>query len=416
MNDRVRVVITGMGVMSPLGGDSVEAYWQGLKEGRSGISHMTLADTSALPCKVAGEVKEFDPAKYINPREARRMGRFTQMAVAAAQLAAENARLNLSEEDPERLGVLLGNGNGDFPTTQEAAKALFEKGAMRVSPFFVSMILPNMAAATVSRVLGLRGYTNTVITACAAGTQAIGEAAEVIRRGWADVIFSGGTEAGICELAVAGFCVMRALTSWTGDPTKASRPFDANRDGFIPGEGAGVLILESLDHAVRRNATILAEVLGYGVTSDAYHPVQPEETGDGAARAIRLALQNAGITPDQLDYINAHGTSTPLNDAAETLAIKSALGEAAYRVPISSTKSMIGHLLGAAGAVEAIACVKTIQEGIIHPTINHETPDPACDLDYVPNVARRKEVRHVLSNSFGFGGQNACLVLKRYEE
>ncbi len=344
------------------------------------------------------------------------MGRFTQIAVAAAQLAAENARLNLSEEDPERLGVLLGNGNGDFPTTQEAAKALFEKGAMRVSPFFVSMILPNMAAATVSRVLGLRGYTNTVITACAAGTQAIGEAAEVIRRGWADVIFSGGTEAGICELAVAGFCVMRALTSWTGDPTKASRPFDANRDGFIPGEGAGVLILESLDHAVRRNATILAEVLGYGVTSDAYHPVQPEETGDGAARAIRLALQNAGITPDQLDYINAHGTSTPLNDAAETLAIKRALGEAAYRVPISSTKSMIGHLLGAAGAVEAIACVKTIQEGIIHPTINHETPDPACDLDYVPNVARRKEVRHVLSNSFGFGGQNACLVLKRYEE
>ena len=416
MNDRVRVVITGMGVMSPLGGDSVEAYWQGLKEGRSGISHMTLADTSALPCKVAGEVKEFDPAKYINPREARRMGRFTQMAVAAAQLAAENARLNLSEEDPERLGVLLGNGNGDFPTTQEAAKALFEKGAMRVSPFFVSMILPNMAAATVSRVLGLRGYTNTVITACAAGTQAIGEAAEVIRRGWADVIFSGGTEAGICELAVAGFCVMRALTSWTGDPTKASRPFDANRDGFIPGEGAGVLILESLDHAVRRNATILAEVLGYGVTSDAYHPVQPEETGDGAARAIRLALQNAGITPDQLDYINAHGTSTPLNDAAETLAIKKALGEAAYKVPISSTKSMIGHLLGAAGAVEAIACVKTIQEGIIHPTINQETPDPLCDLDYVPNVARRKEVRHVLSNSFGFGGQNACLVLKRYEE
>ncbi len=416
MNERVRVVITGMGVMSPLGGDSVEAYWQGLKEGKSGISHMTMVDTSAFPCKVAGEVKGFDPAKYNNPREARRMGRFSHMAVAAAQLAAENARLNLSQENPERLGVLLGNGNGDFITTQENAKVLFEKGGMRVSPFFVSMILPNMAAATVSRIIGLRGYSNTVITACAAGTQAIGEAAEVIRRGGADVIFSGGTEAGICELALGGFCVMRALTSWTGDPTKASRPFDANRDGFIPGEGAGVLILESLEHAVRRNATILAEVLGYGVTSDAYHPVQPEETGDGAARAIRLALQNAGITPDQLDYINAHGTSTPLNDAAETMAIKKALGEAAYRVPISSTKSMIGHLLGAAGAVEAIACVKTIQEGIIHPTINQETPDPACDLDYVPNVARRKEVRHVLSNSFGFGGQNACLVLKRYEE
>ncbi|MSQ40388.1 MAG: beta-ketoacyl-[acyl-carrier-protein] synthase II [Dehalococcoidia bacterium] len=416
MNDRVRVVITGMGVISPLGGDSVEVYWQGLKEGKSGISSMTLVDTSAFPCKVAGEVKEFDPAKYINPREARRMGRFTQMAVAAAQLAAENARLNLSQENPERLGVLLGNGNGDFITTQENAKVLFEKGGMRVSPFFVSMILPNMAAATVSRILGLRGYSNTVITACAAGTQAIGEAAEVIRRGGADVIFSGGTEAGICELALGGFCVMRALTSWPGDPTKASRPFDANRDGFVPGEGAGVLILESLEHAVRRNATILAEVVGYGVTSDAYHPVQPEETGDGAARAIRLALQDAGIRPDQLDYINAHGTSTPLNDAAETLAIKKALGEAAYRVPISSTKSMIGHLLGAAGAVEAIACVKTIQEGIIHPTINQETTDPACDLDYVPNVARRKDVRYVLSDSFGFGGQNACLVLKRFEE
>ena len=416
MTERTRVVITGMGVISPLGGDSVEAYWQGLIEGRSGIGPMTLADVSAFPCKVAGEVTDFDPAKYINPKEARRMARFTQMAVAAAQLALEDARMDLSKEDMERQGVLLGNGNGGFPTTEENARILFEKGGMRASPFFIPMILPNMAAGTLSRVLGLKGYSNTVITACAAGTQAIGEAAEVIRRGWADVVFSGGTEAGICDLGLAGFCTMRALTSWTGEPERASRPFDKLRDGFIPSEGAGILVLESLEHALRRDARILAEVVGYGVTSDAYHPVQPDESGDGAARAIRLTMHDAGITPDEVDYINAHGTSTPLNDAAETLAIKKALGEAAYRVPISSTKSMIGHTLGAAGAVEAIACIKTITDGVIHPTINHEDPDPECDLDYVPNEARRKEVRYALSNSFGFGGQNACIIFKRYEE
>ena len=410
------MVVTGLGVVSPLGGDSVEAYWEGLKAGKSGIGPLTLADATAFPCKVAGEVTDFDPGKYINPKEARRMGRFTQMAVAAAQLGMEEAGLDLSKEDPESVGVLLGNGNGDFPTTQENARILFEKGGMRASPFFIPMVLPNMAAGTVSRVLGIRGYTNTVITACAAGTQAIGEAAEVIRRGGADVMFSGGTEAGICDLGMAGFCAMRALTSWTGEPGKASRPFDQQRDGFVPSEGAGVLILESLEHALSRGATILAEVAGYGVTSDAYHPVQPEENGDGASRAIGQALRNAGITPDQVDYINAHGTSTPLNDAAETLAIKKAFGDAAYRVPISSTKSMIGHTLGAAGAVEAIACIKTITDGVLHPTINYDTRDHECDLDYVPNEARYKDVRYVLSNSFGFGGQNACVVFKRYEE
>jgi 3-oxoacyl-[acyl-carrier-protein] synthase II len=344
------------------------------------------------------------------------MGRFTQMAVAAAQLGIENAGLKLSDEDPDTVGVLLGNGNGDLPTTQSVSRVVFEQGAMRASPFFVPMILPNMAAGTVSRILSIRGYTNTVTTACAAGTQAIGEAVEVIRRGAADVMVSGGTEAGICDLGMAGFCVMRALTSWTGDPVEASRPFDEHRDGFIPSEGAGVLILERLEHAVNRGATILAEIVGYGVTSDAYHPVQPDENGDGASRAIRKALTNAAITPEQIDYINAHGTSTPLNDAAETLAIKKALGESAYKIPISSTKSMIGHTLGAAGAVEAVACVKTINDGIIHPTINYSTPDPNCDLDYVPNEARQKDVQYVLSNSFGFGGQNACVIFKRYEE
>jgi 3-oxoacyl-[acyl-carrier-protein] synthase II len=416
MTDRIRVVVTGLGVISSLGLDSVEDYWESLKAGKSGIGPLTFADATLFPCKVAGEVTQFDPGKYINRKEARRMGRFTQMAVAAAQLGMENAGLNVSDEDSENVGVLLGNGNGDLPTTLSNARILLEQGAMRVSPFFVPMILPNMAAGTVSRVLNIRGYTNTVTTACAAGTQAIGEAVEVIRRGAADVMFSGGTEAGICDLGLAGFCVMRALTSWTGDPAEASRPFDQHRDGFIPGEGAGVLILESLEHAVGRGATILAEIVGYGVTSDAYHPVQPDENGDGASRAIRKALTNAGITPDQIDYINAHGTSTPLNDAAETLAIKKALGESAYKIPISSTKSMIGHTLGAAGAVEAIACVKTINDGIIHPTINYSTPDPGCDLDYVPNEARQKDVQYVLSNSFGFGGQNACVIFKRYEE
>ncbi len=344
------------------------------------------------------------------------MARFTQLPIAAAQQAIEHADLNLSLEDTERIGVLLGNGNGGFPTTQETAKVVFDKGPMRVSPYFIPMILPNMAAGTVSRIFGLKGYSNTVITACAAGTQAIGEAAEVIRRGAADVMVTGGTESGICDLGLAGFSTMRALTGWEGTPETASKPFDQRRDGFVPAEGSGILILESLEHAITRGATPLAEVVGYGVTSDAYHPVQPEETGSGAARAILLSLESAGLAPENIDYINAHGTSTPLNDAAETLAIKKAFGEAAYNIPISSTKSMIGHTLGAAGAVEAVACVNSIMEGIIHPTINLTEPDPECDLDYVPNVAREKQLKYVLSNSFGFGGQNACIILGAFQE
>ena len=376
---------------------------------------MTLADPTAYPCKVAGEVPDFDAGKYVNPREARRMARFSQMAIAAAALAIEDAGLDLSAEDEERLGVVMGNGNGGFPTTEDNARTLVRRGGMRVSPYFIPMILPNMAAANVSRIFGLKGYTSTVITACAAGTQGIGEAAEAIRRGAADVVLGGGCEAGICELGLGGFNVIKALTRRDVPPDKASCPFDADRDGFVPAEGAAIFALESLEHAIGRGAEPLAEVAGYGVSSDAFHAVQPDEDGSGAARAMRWAIADAGMQPGDIDYINAHGTSTPKNDSVETLAIKSVFGEGAYDVPISSTKSMIGHALGGGGALEAVACVKTILDGVIHPTVNQENPDPACDLDYVPNVARRQPVDVVLSNSFGFGGQNTCIVLRRFE-
>ena len=415
MEQRRRAVITGMGIMSPLG-ETVEEYWQGLVQGRSGIGPMTLVDPTGFPCQVAGEVTGFDPTQYMDPKEARRMARFSQLALAAALRALEDAHLDLSRADPYRLGVILGNGIGGIPTTEEQCGVVATKGGMRVSPYFISMILPNMAAANVSSRLGLKGYTSTVITACAAGTQAIGEAAEVIRRGLADAVFTGGCEAGITLVSLSGFCVMRALTSRNDEPQKASRPFDAQRDGFVPAEGAAVLALEELGHALGHGARIYAEVMGYGVSSDAGHQVHPDESGDGAARAMVLALADAGIRPEDVDYINAHGTSTPLNDSSETVAIKRVFGEAAYHVPVSSTKSMVGHAMGGSGAVEAVAAVKSIETGTIHPTINLENPDPECDLDYVPNVARRKDVRVVLSNSFGFGGQNACLVLRKYEE
>ena len=343
------------------------------------------------------------------------MARFSQLAVASAALAIEDAGLDLSSMDRERIGVVMGNGNGGFPTMEENARLLVAKGGMRVSPYFIPMVLPNMAGANVSRIFGLKGYTSTIITACAAGTQGIGEAAEVVKRGSADVVLGGGCEAGICELGLGGFNVIRALTRRNDEPEKASRPFDSERDGFVPSEGSALLVVESLEHALDRGANILAEVLGQGVSSDAYHPVQPDEDGSGAARAIRWALEDAGIGPDEVDYINAHGTSTPLNDVSETLAIKKVFGDQAYKVPISATKSMIGHALGGAGALEAVASIKTIVEGEIHPTINYEHPDPQCDLDYVPNVSRRQRVDTVLSNSFGFGGQNACLVLRRYQ-
>ena len=407
--DRTRVVVTGMGVMAPTG-QNVEEYWDNLVSGVSGIGKITLCDASEFPNDIAGEVTGFDASQYANAKETRRMARFSQMAVAAAATAIENSGLNLSEEDGERLGVVMGNGNGGFPTTEENAETLFGRGGMRMSPFFVPMILPNMAAAQISRIYGLQGYTNTVITACAAGNQAIGEAAEVIRRGAADVVLGGGCEAGISRLGLGGFHVIRALSRYKGDPTQASRPFDADRDGFVPAEGAGVLVLESMEHAINRGANVIAEILGYGVSSDAFHAVQPDQNGEGAARAIKFALRDADLVPADIDYINAHGTSTPLNDASETKAIKKAFGEAAYSVPISSTKSMTGHALGGAGAIEAVAVVKTIETGIIHPTINLTNPDENCDLDFVPNEARKVDVRSALSNNFGFGGQNACVV------
>ena len=412
---QVRVVVTGMGAMTPLG-ESPGEFWLNLAAGKSGVGPMTLCDPTGYPCRISGEVTGFDPERYIPGREARRMARFSQLAVAAGLQAAEASGIDVSREDPYRVGVILGNGNGGFPTLEENCRILADRGGMRMSPFFFPMILPNMAAAAVSRYLGAQGYNSTATTACAASNQAIGEALDVLRRGTADVVFAGGAEAGISLLGLSGFAVMRALSTRNDEPEQASRPFDADRDGFVPSEGAVVLTMERLEHALSRGASILAEVAGFGCTSDAGHPVQPEESGASAARAMDVAIADAGLTPDDVDYINAHGTSTPLNDTLETVAIKRLFGERAYQIPVSSTKSMIGHSLGAAGALEAAACIKTITEATVHPTINYTTPDPECDLDYVPNHARQMDVRVALSNAFGFGGQNACLVFRKFED
>lgn len=417
MNGRdpsARVVITGMGAITPLG-QSVEAFWDALVAGRSGVGPMELCDTTGYPTKIAAEVKDWNPEAFIERREARRMARFSQMAVAAARQAITDAALAADTIDPERTGVLLGNGNGGYPNIEEAVRTIVARGGMRMDPLFMPKSLPNMAAAQIALQLELKGYNGTISTACAAATQAIGEAAEVIRSGRADVMFTGGAEAGISQLGLAAFAVMRAMSTRNDDPEHASRPFDRDRDGFIPGEGAAVFVLESLTRAQARGARILAEVAGFGVTADAYHIVAPCADGEGAARAIRIALDHAGISAAEVDYVNAHGTSTPHNDASETAAIKAALGEHAYQTPVSSTKSMIGHALGASGALETVAAVKTIETGLIHPTANYENPDPACDLDYVAEGARRADVRSVLKNSFGFGGQNSCLVLRKVE-
>ena len=415
INSHIRVVVTGMGAMTPLG-ETPEEFWRRLAAGESGVGPMTLCDPEGYPCRISGEVSGFDPGQYIPSREARRMARFSQLAVAAGLQAAEAASMDVSKEDSYRVGVILGNGNGGFPTLEENCRILADRGGMRMSPFFFPMILPNMAAASVSRYLGAQGYNSTATTACAASNQAIGEALDVIRRGTADVVFAGGAEAGISLLGLSGFAVMRALSTRNESPEEASRPFDADRDGFVPSEGAVVLVMESLQHAINRGATILAEVSGFGSTSDAGHPVQPEESGASAAQAMKFALDDAGVTTDDVDYINAHGTSTPLNDTLETVAIKRLFGERAYQIPVSSTKSMIGHSLGAAGSLEAAACIKTITEGTVHPTINYLSPDPTCDLDYIPNQARKLDASVVLSNAFGFGGQNACLVFRKFVE
>jgi 3-oxoacyl-[acyl-carrier-protein] synthase II len=415
-NQRRRVVVTGLGAITPLG-LTVDDYWQALIEGRSGVGPITLCDTTGLPCRIAGEVKGFDPLNYVDHKEARRMARFSQFIVAATRMAIADSGLNLSREDATRIGVLVGNGIGGFPEAAAGHRVLLEKGPMRLTPFFMPLVLPNMAAGQITMIFRLKGFCSTITTACAAATQAIGDAVEVIRQNKADIMVAGGTEAAITPTGVAGFCVMKALTTTRNEePTKASRPFDAKRDGFVPSEGAGVLILEEMQHALRRGARILAEIVGAGVSADAYHVTAPDSDGDGAMRAMRLAIEDANVDPTEVDYINAHGTSTQINDPIETLAIKKLFGVHAYRLAVSSTKSMLGHILGGSGAVEGIACVKTITTGIIHPTINYEYPDPDCDLDYVPNVAREREVRVALSNSFGFGGQNACLVFKKFEE
>ncbi len=409
---RPTVVVTGMGAATPLG-MGVDTFWERCVRGESGIGPIQSFDASAFTCTIGGEVSDFNPTDYMDRKAARRMARFSQLAVAATVEALEDAALNLDAEDRERVGAILGNGNGGFPNLEQGAGVLFEKGGMRIEPLFVPKILPNMAAANVAMRFGLLGYNTTVVTACAAGTQAIGEALEVIRRGAADVVVTGGTEAGFSQLGLGGFAVMRALTTHNDEPEKASRPFDADRDGFVPAEGAAILILEREEHATARGARIRAEVSGFGCSADAYHLVMPDETGDGPVRAIRWAMEDAGVSPDDIDYINAHGTSTPLNDVSETRAVKKALGEAAYKVAVSSTKSMIGHTFGAAGAIESVATIRSLETGIIHPTINLDTPDPECDLDYVPNKARRADLRVALKNSFGFGGQNACLIYRR---
>lgn len=408
-----RVVVTGMGVVSPIG-TGLSPFWDGLVQGKSGIREITRFDASDFPSRIAGEV-DFDPLDYLDRREARKMDRFTQMAVVCARMAAEHANLG-NDLDRQRAGVIIGTGIGGIETLSIEYENYMTKGPGRVSPFFVPMMIPNMAAGHISIDLGLKGPINTVVTACASGTNAIGESLRIIQRGYADVMVTGGTEAPLVPLCLAGFCNMKALSTRNDLVSRASSPFDKNRDGFVIGEGAGVLVLEELEHARSRNAKVYAEVIGYGMSSDAYHITAPAPEGDGARRAMDAAIRDAGLTPSDIDYINAHGTSTPYNDANETQAIKNLMGPRAYQTMISSTKSMIGHLLGAAGAVETIATILAIDNGIVPPTINYEEPDPECDLDYVPNKARQCEIQVALKNSFGFGGQNACLVIRKLND
>ncbi|HYW27622.1 MAG TPA: beta-ketoacyl-ACP synthase II [Terriglobales bacterium] len=408
-----RVVVTGMGTLNPLG-KTVDEYWDGLVEGRSGAAPIEGFDSSRLTTKFACQVHGFDPADHMDRKLAQRTARFTHLALAATGQAIADAGLQIDKEDPFRIGVELGTGIGGFEVITRDSHTYLAGG--RLHPLFATVVIPNIAAAHVAMEYGVKGPNSTVVTACAASTQAIGDAFRIIQRGDADVMLAGGTEASLCEVGIASFNAIRALSTRNDQPERASRPFDAGRDGFVPGEGAATLVLESLDHAKERGARIVGEVIGFGVTNDAFHAVAPDETSEAPARCITNALADAGIAPEDIDYVNAHGTSTQLNDAGETRALKMALGEHAYRVPVSSTKSMIGHLLGGAGAVEAVATLLCMNRGMIHPTINYEEPDPVCDLDYVPNQARRADVRIAISNGFGFGGQNCTIVLKRYEE
>lgn len=408
-----RVVVTGIGAITPIG-IGKDDFFNALENGVSGLGPITKFDASDYDTRIAAEVKGFEPTAYIDKKEAKRMDRFTQFAVAASKLAIEDAKLDTDGIDQNRFGVVLGSGIGGIETLEKEYEKLATKGPGRVSPFFIPMMISNIGAGQVSMTFGAKGPNTTVVTACASSTNSVGEAFRIIQNGEADVMITGGAEASITPLAIAGFCAMKAMSTRNENPQKASSPFDINRDGFVMGEGAGILILEELEHAVKRGAPIYAEMVGYGMSADAYHITAPAPGGEGAARSMMNALMDAGLSPNDVDYINAHGTSTPYNDKFETLAIKSVFGQHAYELAVSSTKSMTGHLLGAAGGIEAIACIMAITKSIVPPTINLENPDPECDLDYVANKAKQKEVSVALSNSLGFGGHNATIVLKKY--
>ena len=409
-----RVAVTGLGVISPVGND-LAAFWHNLVEGQSGIDYIDRFDASGYPTRIAAQVRDFNPADYINRKESRRMDRFVQFACSAARMALEDAALTINREDGPNVGVWVGSGIGGLETLEGQQQNLLDKGVGSISPFFIPMMIANMASGQISIMFGAKGPSGCSVTACATGTNSIGEAFRFIQRGEAKVMITGGTEASITPLGMAGFCSMKAMSTRNDNPAAASRPFDADRDGFVMGEGSGIIILEEMDHARERGARIYAELIGYGATSDAFHMVQPDPEGDGAARAFALALADAGVEPSMVDYINAHGTSTEFNDAMETQAIKKVWGEHARQVAISSTKGVTGHMLGAAGAVEFIAAVLACRNDIIPPTVNYTTPDPACDLDYVPGKARRRKVGVAVSDSLGFGGHNAVLVVRKFE-
>jgi 3-oxoacyl-[acyl-carrier-protein] synthase II len=408
-----RVVVTGIGMISPLGVGN-EPTWQGLIEGRSGIGLITKFDASAYPCRIAGEVRGFNAEDFIEKKEVKKSDTFIHYAVAASQMALDDAKLEMKNEDSDRVGVVIGSGIGGLPLIEEMHKKLLDRGPSRISPFFIPGLIVNLAGGHVSIRFGAKGPSSAPATACATGAHAIGDAAKIIRHDEADVMFAGGSEAVVSPLAVGGFSAMRALSTRNDDPQRASRPWDLQRDGFVMGEGAGIVILEEREHAIARGAQIYCEITGYGMTSDAYHITSPSEDGDGMARVMARALKDAGLQPSDIDYINAHGTSTPVGDKTETIAIKRLFGEQAYKVAISSTKSMTGHLLGAAGGIESAIAAMVVRTGTIPPTINYENPDPECDLDYVPNQARQTEITHVLSNSFGFGGTNATLIFSKH--
>jgi 3-oxoacyl-[acyl-carrier-protein] synthase II len=413
MAEMRRVVVTGVGAVTPVG-NTAEEFWAALIQGKSGIGPVTRFDASPLPTRIAGELKGFDPLRYMDKKDDRKFDPFLKYAIACAAMAVEDAGLNVERVDRTRFGVLVGSGIGGITTLLETHKVLLDKGPDRVSPFFIPMLIINMASGLISMRFGAKGPNSSVVTACATGNHAIGDAMKIIQRNDADIMIAGGSEAIILPLTFAGFCQMKAMSTRNDDPGRASRPFDATRDGFVCGEGGGLVVLESLDHALARDARIYAEVVGYGMTGDAHHMTAPDPEADGAARAMSLALKDAGVEPSTVGYINAHGTSTQYNDKSETMAIKRVFGDHARKLAVSSTKSMTGHLLGAAGGIEAIATAFAIHHGILPPTINYETPDPDCDLDYIPNQARKQDVEIALTNAFGFGGTNATLVLRKY--